>query len=1112
MDLFTLFGTISIKYADAVDQISRVTGAADEAGKQLDEMGESAEKAQDPIEDTGESAEEADERFSAWSLTLANIAANVITKVAARCADLAKDIVDLGTEFSATMSEVQAISGATDDELAMLEETARRYGATTTFTANDAAQALKYMSLAGWSAEESTSALGGVLDLAAASGMELASASDMVTDYLSAFGMGAADAAYFADLLAFAQANSNTTAAQLGEAYRNCGANLNAAGQDVETVTALLEAMANQGYKGSEAGTALSAAMRDITNAMQDGKIAVGDTSVTVADADGNFRDLTDILTDVAAAVDGLGGAERAAALSTTFTSDSTKALNLILNEGMGNVAAYEDALRGADGAASDMAATMNDNLKGDLASMNSAFDELKLKIFDGAESPLRRVVQFVTDKGIPMLTRLVENFDKVAPAIAGVTAALVTCKAAMTITGVVDALVKSFQAYQLANEGATVAQWLMNGAMLANPAVLIVSLIAGLIAALLVLWNTNDEFREGVLAAWETVKDAVGGAIDAVAGFLSRAWAFLEGYGAYLYDWLDGILSGVRSFFAGIWAFFAGCGASLYDWLTGIISGVQGFFSRILAAFERGRTSLRDWIGGILTGAGQFLSRIGEAVSAFFETVRRVVQTGFLFVAELVEGYVQLVTLPWRFLWENCREVVLAVWDAIRAAVAAAIERVRAVIETVGGTIRDVLTRIWGTYVAIVTRYLNAIRTVWTSVLQFLRDFFTSIWQAIRTVFTTVLTALRDAAAAVFERIRSIITDAIEAVQDVITRILTAVGTFFRTVWETIAEVVLTVLTAIWSTVTSVFDRIRTAITDKLTAAQDIITNILTAIASFFRDIWERICTVVSDQLDAVRTRWETVLRALHDFFVRIWDAIVSFLGGKLGAIRTVVSTAFDAVRTAISDKLEAARRTVTTVLETVRSIFQSKLAAAQSIVTSVFDRIRSGIQSRIERARDTVRDAIERIKGFFRFSWSLPALKLPHFRITGGFSLDPPSVPQFGIDWYAKGGILEQPTVFGISPETGRMQVGGEAGAEAVAPVETLLGFIRTAVREENEALTAQVTRIVLLLDRYLPLLLGAIPREVVLDSGALVGELAPDVNAALGQISEDERRRRG
>lgn len=178
----------------------------------------------------------------------------------------------------------------------------------------------------------------------------------------------------------------------------------------METVTSMLEAMANQGYKGSEAGTALTAVMRDITNNMEDGAIKIGDTSVAVSDAQGNFRDLTDILLDVEKATDGMGEAERAAALGATFTADSTKGLNLMLNEGIENIAGYEEALRSSTGAASDMADTMNDNLTGDMANMNSAFEEMQLQTFEAMEAPLREGVQYLTSTIIPILTEWVPS------------------------------------------------------------------------------------------------------------------------------------------------------------------------------------------------------------------------------------------------------------------------------------------------------------------------------------------------------------------------------------------------------------------------------------------------------------------------------------------------------------------------------------------------------------------------------------------------------------------------------------------------------------------------------------------------------------------------------
>lgn len=414
-------------FENAADGADELTRAAEDAGESIDSLSESTESLGDSVDglgdgdgldNLGESAEEAgssmgeaEGKANSLADSLKKLFAVIsMAAVLSQVGKYASDAIDIGKDYTAMMSEVQALSGATGSDLALLENTAREYGATTVFSATEAAEALKYMSLAGWDAQQSSSALGGVLNLAAAGGMELGQASDMVTDYLSAFGMQAQDSAYFADMLAYAQANSNTSAEQLGEAYRNSAANLNAAGQDVETVTSMLETMANQGYKGSEAGTALTAVMRDITNNMEDGAIKIGDTSVAVSDAQGNFRDLTDILLDVEKATDGMGEAERAAALGATFTADSTKGLNLMLNEGIENIAGYEEALRSSTGAASDMADTMNDNLKGDMANMNSAFEEMQLQTFEAMEAPLREGAQYLTSTIIPILTEWVPS------------------------------------------------------------------------------------------------------------------------------------------------------------------------------------------------------------------------------------------------------------------------------------------------------------------------------------------------------------------------------------------------------------------------------------------------------------------------------------------------------------------------------------------------------------------------------------------------------------------------------------------------------------------------------------------------------------------------------
>lgn len=461
--------------------------------------------------------------------TMANLAADGVEALSKKLLEIGKNVISVGEEFTSSMSEVGAISGATAEELELLEQTAREYGSTTKFSASEAAQALKYMALAGWDVQTSIAALPGVLNLAAASGMDLATASDMVTDYLSAFGMEAQQAAYMADLMTYAQSNSNTSAQQLGAAWGNCAANMNAAGQDIETTTSFLEAMANQGLKSAEAGTAMAAIMRDITDKMKDGKIAIGDTNIAVADSEGNFRDLTDIMKDVEKAVDGLGTAESSAALSATFTARSLKGVNLILNEGVDTISGYEKALRNSAGSAADAAKEMNDNLSGDIKTMQSAFEELALKIYDDGETPIRSLVQTITKFGVPAIEGIVKSMDKIAPIIIAAATAMGSYKAALAIQPLVNSLVAAFTAKTAATtaetaatEGAAVAQEGLNVAMAANPIMAVISLVLALTAAIgsyIAMSNTatgtTNDLNESTTDYLQSLKSAENSAKD---------------------------------------------------------------------------------------------------------------------------------------------------------------------------------------------------------------------------------------------------------------------------------------------------------------------------------------------------------------------------------------------------------------------------------------------------------------------------------------------------------------------------------------------------------------------------------------------------------------------
>lgn len=393
------YTTEQTKAETAVEQLNH---EIDQNARYLNEAENSADKCATSIDEYGRKTKQAAEETKGIGdvakVALGNIAADAAQKLADKAIEAAKAMVEVGSNFEAAMSEVEAISGAAGSDLDQMAAKAKTLGSTTKFTATEVAEGFKYMSLAGWDTSQMLEAIDGVVNLAAASEMDLGQASDMVTDYLSAFGLAASDAGKMVDEMVFAQSHSNTSTQQLGDAFGNCAANMNAAGQSMETTTAILEAMANQGTKGAQAGTALAAVMRDITQKMSDGAIKIGDTSVAVMDSEGNFRDLVDILADVEKATDGMGTAQKASALQSTFTARSIKAVNQVLNEGTDNIKGYKDALTESDGAAAQAAETMMDNFKGAVTEAQSAAEGLGVAIFERVAGPLTGIVDVASD------------------------------------------------------------------------------------------------------------------------------------------------------------------------------------------------------------------------------------------------------------------------------------------------------------------------------------------------------------------------------------------------------------------------------------------------------------------------------------------------------------------------------------------------------------------------------------------------------------------------------------------------------------------------------------------------------------------------------------------
>jgi TP901 family phage tail tape measure protein len=1023
VDVATEQGETSDEARELARQIQDLSSELHENKTKLSDAEYAADKLDNSLEEVESSAKKADDGFTMFKATLANLAAEAITRAVDGIKNLAGNVIELGQNFTSTMSEVSAISGATGEDFEKLEACAREYGATTVFSASNAAEALKYMSLAGWDADQSTSALGGVLNLAAASGMELGAASDMVTDYLSAFAMEAGDAAYFADLLSYAQSHSNTTAEALGEAYKNCAANLNAAGQDVETVTSLLEGMANQGYKGSEAGTAMAAIMRDITNGMKDGAIKIGETSVAVMDAQGNFRDLTDILTEVEAATNGMGDAERAVALSSTFTADSTKGLNLILNEGMDKIAGYEEELRGASGSAEEMANIMNDNLSGDVAAMNSAFEELGLKIYDALESKLRAGVQFITNGVIPAVEWLGGHIPEVTIAVSGLGAVIAAMNwgtISSKIAMVKGALVKLAAA--------------LGGVSL--PAIAIIAVITAVALAFTNLWKNNEEFRNKITAIWDGIK----------AKFDEFGQGIVDRLNALGFEFED-----ITEVMKAVWDGFC-------EVLAPIFEGVFQQISNILSEALDILTGLFDIFAGIFTGDWDMVWQgVQEVFGAVWDFVVATFENWISTFTSLADTVLGWFGTDWETVWTNVKTFFSDTWNAISSFFSGILTG-----------IKTFFTETWDSIVSFFSGILSGIYSSVTGTMTEIHDTFTNIWDSI----TGFLSGA-------WETIKNIVTVGIMAVKEIISAAFQIITLPFRFIWENCKDTVL----SIWETIKSVIGEKIDAVKEKITTVTTAISNVASAawnaISSTASSLWEGIKGTIGSKIDAAKEKVSTATSAITSVASSawssvsstassLWNTISSTVSSKISAASSAVSSAtstitsvassawssvsstassqWESIRSTISSKLSSAKSTVSSLMSGITSTMSSGLSSALSTVSGKFSSIYSTISSKMSAARDAVGNAISALKSKFNFSWSLPHLKLPHVSISGSFSINPPSVPHFGISWYKDGGILTRPTIFGAAGNN--LLAGGEAGAEAVVPLATLWDKLETMI----------------------------------------------------------------
>ena len=523
----------------------------------------------------------------------------------AAVAAFAASSVNVGMQFDSAMSQVAATMGTTTDQISELRDFAQEMGRTTAFSATQAAEALNYMALAGYDAQTSMNMLPTVLNLAAAGGVELAEASDMVTDVQSALGLTIEQTTAMVDQMAAASSRTNTSVAQLGSALLTVGGTArNLSGGTIEAATAL-GLLADNGIKGAEGGTAL----RNILLTLSSDKFSetFGEMGVAVYDADGNMRSLRDIIVDMNAAMEGMTVEEKTALLADTFNRVDLKSINALLGTNAERWDEVTVAITDSAGAAEKMADTQLDNLGGDVTIFKSALEGLQIAISDGVSPALREFVQGATgwlsdltaaikEQGlVEFVTGLLNEFSPLLTVIGALSGAVIGFKAAMEALAVMEAVTTAIKSFKAANEAATISQAVLNAVMNANPIVLIVSLIAMLVSALITLYLTNEDFRNALNSAWDVISSTVGGAIQAVISFVMSFVDSLVNAASQAGEFASAVIGAIAS-------------------IPGQIAGFVGQMFQAGANIINGlKDGIQSAIGGVVNAVGGALSSIRE-------------------------------------------------------------------------------------------------------------------------------------------------------------------------------------------------------------------------------------------------------------------------------------------------------------------------------------------------------------------------------------------------------------------------------------------------------------------------------------------------------------------
>ena len=920
--------------------------------------------------------------------------------VAGVAAAAGKNIVETGASFEDAMANVSAVSGSTGTELQKLSDKAKEMGAKTRFSASEAADAMKYMAMAGWKTEDMLNGIEGIMNLAAASGEDLATTSDIVTDALTAFGLSAADSAEFADVLAAASSNANTNVAMMGETFKYVAPVAGALGYSTQDTAIAIGLMANAGIKSSQAGTALRSVLSRLAKPTEEVQGAMDELGLSLTDGSGNMKSFRRVMEDLRRGFSGMTKDQQAAMAATIGGQEAMSGLLAIVNASDSDFEKLSDAIDHSTGACQDMADTMNATLSGQFTLLKSQIATIQIDIFEQMEPGLMNLVKSA-QKAADAVSQLIQVFFQAKNALgtfAGLEAAvnkldslaksgavpgyfseiaakmqLVMDKvqslkdAGVPLEKIAAAALAAGPALIAVGKAVSVLGGVVGGvgkiagAFLAIPAPIlaVVAVVAALAAGFAYLYKTDSGAALQMQAAWGNIQNAVSSAVSAILPALQELGSVLLDAGSTI---LPAILGVVKA---------------LIPVVTSAVSSTVSVLSAVIPAITNILNTLIPIITGIVTQAAavleQILPVITQVIQAAVPLINQAVGTVSDILVQILPVVQQLISALLPMIGDiagmigNAFVTILPAVQQILSAVSPLISKLISVVSDVIPVILEVASAIVSAVIPAVTTLVQNLMPAMVQVIQ-------SLVPAISSVLSAVLP--------VIQQILPVILSLIQQLLPVFTQIITLIGNFVASLAPVIAQLI-DQLVPVITNIVSIISNLITTLMPAITAAIQVVMSIVNAIMAAIEALMPIITTIITVVTNVISTVI-SILSPIISFIAGIINAImavitpiVTFVAGIIAGVVDVISVIIDVIAkinafigSVLSDIWSAVSGVASKVGDTVSKTINtasSIISGLSSVVSKIFNSIYSTIKSVMDKVKNTFSTVFDKIQGLW-------------------------------------------------------------------------------------------------------------------------------------------------